>query len=149
MKNKRSVPADAKVVSDLDEVRVKPGRREEFQGLFEKYDKPVLEKLLADGVIYWYELDTAVVHTQAPGMMEVFIVMPDLGTKDKVNAAFEASWKALPEAERSTAREDVLRHGGPEHASGRPVGQPGVQVEVAPGDRGDRNRGPYTQSPIR
>ena len=103
VKNKRNVPAGARVVNDEDEVHVKPERMEEFLGLFEKYEKPVLEKLLADGVIYWYELDTQVVHTQAPGLVALIVLMPDLGTKDKVRAAFDESFGKLPGAERTTA----------------------------------------------
>jgi len=101
VKNKRSVPAGARVVNDEDQMQVKPERMEEFLGLFDKYDKPVLDKLLADGVIYWYELDTEVVHTRAPGGVTLIVVMPDLGTKDKVRAAFDESFVKLPEAERN------------------------------------------------
>ena len=82
-------------------VRVKPGHMQEFMELFRKYDKPVYEKLVADGVIYAYELDTEAVHTMEPGLMWTIVTMPNLAAKDKVNAAFEEANKNLPEAERN------------------------------------------------
>jgi len=97
----RSVPAGAKPVGDFDTVRVKPGRGDEFMDLFRKYDKPVLEKLVADGVIYAYELDSEAVHTMEPGLMWTILTMPGLGAKDKVNAAFAESEKKIPEGERN------------------------------------------------
>jgi hypothetical protein len=97
----KSVPPGSKPMEDFDEVRVKPGRVQEFMGLFRKYDKPVLDKLVADGVIYAYELDSEAVHTMEPGLMWTIVTMPDLGTKDKVAAAFEEADKNMPEAERN------------------------------------------------
>ena len=97
-----SVPAGSTPVDDFDMVRVKPGRGHEFRELFHKYDKPVLDKLVADGVIYGWELDTEAVHTMEPGLVWVLVIMPDLGAKDKVTAAFEAAYKSLPESEQSS-----------------------------------------------
>jgi len=96
-----SVPAGSMPVDDFDVVRVQPGRMSEFMELIRKYDKPVLDKLVADGVIYGWEADTEAVHTMAPGLVWLLVVMPDLGTKDKVEAAFEESFQKLPEGERN------------------------------------------------
>jgi hypothetical protein len=97
----RSVPAGSKPMEDFDMVRVQPGRIQDFMGLFKRYEKPVLDKLVADGVIYAYELDSEAVHTMEPGLMWMIITMPDLGAKDKVAAAFEESQKNMSEAERN------------------------------------------------
>jgi hypothetical protein len=97
----RRVPPGSKPIEDFDMVRVKPGRMQEFMGLFRKYDKPVLDKLVADGVIYAYELDVEAVHTMEPGLTWTIVTMPDLATKDKVNAAFDEADKNIPEAERN------------------------------------------------
>jgi hypothetical protein len=99
--NHRSIPADAHPIWDFDVQRIKPGRGQDFMGLFRKYDQPVLDKLVADGVIYAYEVDSEAVHTMAPGLVWTIVGMPDLGTKDKVNAAFDEAEKKLPEAERN------------------------------------------------
>jgi hypothetical protein len=97
----KSAPAGARPMEDFDIVRVKEGRIQDFMGLFHKYDKPVLDKLVADGVIYAYELDSEAVHTMEPGLLWTILTMPDLGAKDKVAAAFEEAEKNLPEAERN------------------------------------------------
>lgn len=97
----KSVPPGSKPIADFDLVRVKPGHMQEFMELFRKYDKPVYEKLVADGVIYAYELDTEAVHTMEPGMTWTVVTMPNLAAKDKVNAAFEEAYKKIPEAERN------------------------------------------------
>jgi hypothetical protein len=96
----RAVPAGSHPFTDIDAVRVKPGRMGDFSELFRKYDKPVFDKLVADGVIYGYELDTEAVHTMEPGMTWTVVTMPDLGTKDKVDAAFTEAEKKIPDAER-------------------------------------------------
>jgi hypothetical protein len=97
----KSVPPGSTPIGDFDMVRVKPGHMQEFMELFRKYDKPVYEKLVTDGVIYAYELDTEAVHTMEPGLMWTIVTMPNLAAKDKVNAAFEEADKNLPEAERN------------------------------------------------
>ena len=96
----KGTPAGAQPVEDIDSVRVKPGRGRDFLTMFRNFDKPVYEKLVADGVIYAYELDTEAVHTLEPGLVWVIVTMPSLGAKDKVNAAFDEAEKALPEGER-------------------------------------------------
>jgi hypothetical protein len=96
----KGIPAGAQPVEDIDSVRVKPGRGRDFLTMFRNFDKPVYEKLVTDGVIYAYELDSEAVHTLEPGLIWVIVSMPSLGAKDKVNAAFDAAEKALPEGQR-------------------------------------------------
>ena len=92
-------PAGAQPVNSFDMVQVKPGRVQEYLELFRKYDKPVLEKLLADGTIYGYYFTTEAIHTTKPGKVWVSVVMPGLGTMDAVRAAYVEANKKLPEAE--------------------------------------------------
>jgi len=99
--NHKAVPAGVKPVGDFDIEKVKPGRMPDFMGLFTKYDKPVYDKLITDGVIYAYEVDTEAVHTMEPGLVWTIVTMPNLAAKDKVNAAFDAAQKKLPEIERN------------------------------------------------
>ncbi len=98
--NHRAAPAGAMPVEDIDMVQVKPQRMQEYLELFRKYDKPVLDKLVGDGVIYAYEILTEAVHTMKPGFVWQVTVLPDLGAKDKVHAAFVESYKKLPDGER-------------------------------------------------
>jgi hypothetical protein len=57
---------------------------------------PFFEKLLADGTIYEYEVDTEAIHTEAPGAFWIFYVAPNGEALDKVNAALEQTLKASP-----------------------------------------------------
>jgi hypothetical protein len=57
---------------------------------------PVMEKLLADGAIVEWEIDTLAVHTEAPGMFYIFVISPNAEGLDKVNAAIRESFKSNP-----------------------------------------------------
>jgi hypothetical protein len=57
---------------------------------------PLLEKLLADGTIVEYEVDTEAIHTQAPGTFWVFYMTPNAEGLDKTNAAIREALKANP-----------------------------------------------------
>ena len=97
----RAAPAGAMPVQDIDMVQLKPERMQENLALFRKYDKPVLDKLVADGVIYGYSILTEAVHTMKPGFVWQVTTLPDLGAKDKVHAAFVEAYKNLPDGERA------------------------------------------------
>jgi len=55
---------------------------------------PILEKLLADGTIHEYEIDTAAVHTNAPGTFWIFYIAANADGIDKVSAAIREAVKA-------------------------------------------------------
>ena len=57
---------------------------------------PVLEKLLADGTIVEYEIDTQAIHTSAPGTFLIIYVTPTPEGLDTVNAAVRANSKEHP-----------------------------------------------------
>jgi hypothetical protein len=57
---------------------------------------PVLEKLLADGSIIEYEIDTEAIHTEAPGAFWVDIISTNADGLDKLNAALRDAAKAHP-----------------------------------------------------
>ena len=57
---------------------------------------PLMEKLLADGTIVEYEIDTEAVHTNAPGFFSIVWVSSNLEAVDKVSAALQAALKAQP-----------------------------------------------------
>jgi hypothetical protein len=57
---------------------------------------PLLEKLLADGTIVEYEIDTMAVHTEAPGTFMIVTVSKDPASIDKIDAAIMAAIKAHP-----------------------------------------------------
>jgi hypothetical protein len=57
---------------------------------------PLLEKMLADGTIHEYEIDTEAEHTQAPGTFWIFYLAANAEGIDKVNAAIRESFKTNP-----------------------------------------------------
>ena len=57
---------------------------------------PVMEKLLADGTIHEYEIDTQAVHTSAPGTFWIFYIGANAESLDKVNDVIREALKANP-----------------------------------------------------
>jgi len=57
---------------------------------------PVLEKLLADGTIVEYEIDTMAIHTSAPGEFYIVYITPTPEGLDTVQAAVRDAMKADP-----------------------------------------------------
>jgi len=94
------VPEGALPVSDFDARKIKPGKSSSVLMMFRHFDKPILDKLVADGVIYGYSLDVEAVHTMEPGMSWFITVLPSLGAKDKVRAAYNAAFEKLSASER-------------------------------------------------
>ena len=57
---------------------------------------PLLEKMVADGTLHEYEIDTQAIHTDAPGMFAIVYIASSAEGLDKVNAAIRAALKAQP-----------------------------------------------------
>jgi len=57
---------------------------------------PLMEKLLADGTIHEYEIDTEAIHTEAPGTFWLFYLAANAEGLDKANAALREPLKANP-----------------------------------------------------
>jgi hypothetical protein len=57
---------------------------------------PLMEKMLAEGAIHEYEIDTQAIHTGDPNMFFVFYIAANAEGLDKVNAGLQAMMKANP-----------------------------------------------------
>jgi hypothetical protein len=57
---------------------------------------PLLEKLLADGSLVEYEIDTEAIHTERPGAFYIFIIAANAEALDKFRAARQEAIKASP-----------------------------------------------------
>jgi len=57
---------------------------------------PLMEKMLADGTIVEYEVDTQSVHSDDPNMFALAYISPTAEGLDKVNAAVRATIKSSP-----------------------------------------------------
>lgn len=88
--------------------QVKQGSREDFQKGWDHYDKPVLEKLLADGVISAYSFETQYFHTEAPGRWTTYYIIDDLAKDEQVDAAWEEAMKDTPEIVREAGTHHFL-----------------------------------------
>jgi hypothetical protein len=71
-------------------VKVKPGKGGDYRRAWEKYNKPVYDKLVADGVILGYGLDVEEVRTNGEFTHFIWADMKDLAAMDKLRAAFIA-----------------------------------------------------------
>jgi hypothetical protein len=57
---------------------------------------PMMEKLLADGTLHEYEIDTQAIHTMAPGTFWIVYVTANADGLDKVNSAVRDALKTSP-----------------------------------------------------
>jgi hypothetical protein len=67
-----------------------------LDNLCQHFMVPALEKLLADGTLIEYEIDTMAVHTEAPGEFDVVVITPTPEGLDTVRAAILAAGKDHP-----------------------------------------------------
>lgn len=72
-------------------IEVKPEKGTEYRGAWEKYNKPVLDKLLGDGVIRVYGLAVEEVRTDGDFTHFTWYKRKDLASMDKILAAFNAA----------------------------------------------------------
>jgi hypothetical protein len=71
-------------------VKVLPGMGADYRKAWEKYNKPVFEKLASDGVVLAYGLAVEDVRTDGDFTHFVWYAVKDLASFDKVRAAFMA-----------------------------------------------------------
>ena len=98
---------------------VKPGHRSEFEELLKNHLVPVFEKLLAEGAVTFYSLDSELYHSEKPGRVTLVYTTADAAGMDKVeqaidsafekNATFSAAFRAA--AEMETHRDFLARVG--------------------------------------
>jgi len=86
-------------------VRVRPGMAGEYRKTWEKYNKPVFEKLAADSVILAYGLSVEEIRTDGDFTHYVWFAVKDLASFDKVRAAFTAD-----RDHRSQEEQDAITH---------------------------------------
>src|SRR5438552_3031158 len=67
-----------------------------IETLSKSFMVPLLEKLLADGSLIEYEIDTEAIHTEAPGTFWVDVISPTADGLDKLNAALRERAKTNP-----------------------------------------------------
>jgi hypothetical protein len=106
-----ALPAAAQATNEpiswLINVTVKPGHFMDVKKSTEKYDKPVLDKLLADGVIGSWGFACQVIGPPGESCM-YYVTAADWSAMGKVNKAFEDNRKGMKEAEIKAMMESFL-----------------------------------------
>lgn len=82
-------------------IKVKPGKGTEYRQAWEKYNKPVYDKLVADGVVLAYGLATEAIKTDGDFTHFVWVATANMAGADKIGAAFAAVNARRTEAERA------------------------------------------------
>ena len=86
-------------------VKVKPGKAAEYRRAWEKYNKPVYDKLVADGVVLAYGLAVEEVKTDGDFTHFIWVATADMSGFDKVGPAFTADRARRSEEERNSIAE--------------------------------------------
>lgn len=115
-------------------VAVKPGKWMEFERMAEKFNKPVLDRLLAQGVISSYGLAYQLVGPPRQSYM-YWVTAADWAAMARVDKAFEDSRKGLKEVEMRELISSYLASTDPEQESSEVVrhlvfgGRPGARPQ--------------------
>jgi hypothetical protein len=86
-------------------IKVKPGMTAEYRRTWEKYNKPVFDKLIADGALLAYGLATEEVKTDGDFTHFVWMAAADMSGMDKIAAAFAADRARRTDAEQASIAE--------------------------------------------
>ena len=97
-------------------VKVKPGKGPDYRRTWEKYNKPVFDKLVADGVVLAYGLAAEEVKTDGDWTHFVWIATANMAGGDKVVVAFAADRARRSEKDRNEITQDFLEATEPDKA---------------------------------
>jgi hypothetical protein len=86
-------------------IKVPPGKNAEYRRTWEKYNKPVFDKLLADGTLLAYGLAQEEVKTDGDFTHFVWMATKDMSGMDKIGPAFAADRARRTEAEQASIAE--------------------------------------------
>jgi hypothetical protein len=97
--------AGALPVTRYNFIKVQPGKAAEYRRAWEKYNKPVYDKLVADGVVMAYGLAVEEVKTDGDFTHFVWVATADMAGLDKIGPAFTADRQRRSEEERNSIME--------------------------------------------
>ena len=89
-------------------VKVKPGKGPDYRRAWEKYSKPVYDKLVADGVVLAYGLAAEEVKTDGDFTHFVWVATANMAAADKIGPAFTADRARRSEEERTAITDTFL-----------------------------------------
>ena len=97
-------------------VKVKPGKGPDYRRTWEKYNKPIFDKLVADGVVLAYGLSAEDVKTDGDWTHFVWIATANMAAADKIGPAFAADRARRSEKDRNEITEAFLEATEPDKA---------------------------------
>src|SRR6185369_7589811 len=97
-------------------IKVKPGKSAEYRQTWEKYNKPVFDKLVADGSLLAYGLSVEEVKTDGDFTHFVWMAGANMGGLDKIAAAFAADRARRSDEEQSAITEQFTSVTEPDKA---------------------------------
>jgi hypothetical protein len=97
-------------------VKVKPGKGSEYRRAWEKYNKPVYDKLVADGTVLAFGVSVEEVKTDGDFTHFVWVATPNMAAADKIGPAFAADRARRSEEERDAISDLVLSLTEPDKA---------------------------------
>lgn len=83
-------PAGVMPITRYNFIKVQPGKAAAYRSTWEKYNKPVFDKLVADGVLLAYGLAQEEVKTDGNWTHFVWMAAANLAALDKLGTAFNA-----------------------------------------------------------
>ncbi len=97
-------------------VKVKPGKGQDYRRTWEKYNKPIFDKLVADGVVMAFGLAAEDVKTDGEFTHFVWIATANMADADKIGPAFAADRARRSEKDRNEITEAFLAATEPDKA---------------------------------
>jgi hypothetical protein len=97
-------------------VKVKPGKGSEYRRAWEKYNKPVYDKLVADGTVLAFGVSVEEVKTDGDFTHFVWVATPNMAAADKIGPAFAADRARRSEEERDAISDLFLSLTEPDKA---------------------------------
>ena len=94
-------PAGVLPITRYNFVKAKPGKGGDYRRAWEKYNKPVYDKLIADGTVLAYGLATEEVKTDGEFTHFIWIATANMAAADKIGPAFAADRNRRSEEERN------------------------------------------------
>jgi hypothetical protein len=97
-------------------VKARPGKGADYRRTWEKYNKPVFDRLVADGTVMAYGLAQEEVKTDGDWTHFVWIATPTMAAADKIGPAFAADRARRSEKDRNEITEAFLESTEPDKA---------------------------------
>lgn len=100
-----TIPAGTLPYTGYTSVKAWPGKGGDYRRAWEKYTKPVYDKLVADGTVLGFGLGVEAVKTTDDFTHFIWVVTKDLASRDKIRAAFIANQDSRTEEARDAIGE--------------------------------------------